>query len=801
MENKKNLIPQEITIQYNEEGKTPNPISTTKNKTSKSKAEDLYILPVIKMVVFPHIIVPITAGRDYSRNLLQEAYQKKWELGVLTQKDPSEDLPGADGVFQEGTVVKIIKIIELPEGKVTAIVKGVRSFKVHKFLESDTRFLKAHIKFLTDTQPKAKAIYSALVDNIRDVFKKILDLNNAPPLLAGFALENAETAENLINFICMNADLPTEKALELLRQRNAHKRAELLYENLLEISTHLELRLDIQDKTKKALDKHQKEYILTQQMRTIQEELGQENDGDVAELLEKSATKEWNPEVQAHFEKELRKLEKLNIQSPEYSVQRNYLNFYTDLPWNHLSTSTISITKTKKLLDKEHFGLQDVKERILEYLSVLQLKQNLKAPILCLCGPPGVGKTSLGKSIADSLGRKFIRISLGGLHDESEIRGHRKTYIGAMAGKILQSIKKAGVSNPVVVLDEIDKLGKSMQGDPSSALLEVLDPEQNHEFYDNFLEVSYDLSKVLFIATANTLNTIQSPLLDRMEIIQISGYTAEEKMEIAKNYLVPKQIEENGLGKNAFILKNEELLHIITHYTRESGVRKLNHKIAKIARRIAYKTTMGETFDKNIKTEEIDAILGVPHPPSLANHAGYPGVVTGLAWTSMGGDILFIESILSEGKGNLSMTGNLGDVMKESATIALEYIKAYYPQYGISKEDVTQKNIHIHVPEGATPKDGPSAGIAMFTSIISSFLHKNVKPNIAMTGEITLRGKVLPVGGIKEKILAAKRAGIQEVILCKENKRDVEEIDSQYIKGLTIHYIDQMQEVIPLAIA
>ena len=644
-------------------------------------------------------------------------------------------------------------------------------------------------------------MFQALIDNIKDLTIKIIELNPSIPNAANFALKNINKEEDLLNFICVNANFSTHNKQKLLEEKSLFTRAEKCYELLVEEFNKLELRNNIHKKTSKELDKQQREFFLNQQIRTIQEELGGGSENDAEELKLKASKIKWNEEVEKHFQKEILRLQRHNPNSPDYNVQRNYLDFFTELPWEKYSKDIFDIPKAEKILNKDHFGMEGIKKRVLEYMAVLKLKNNMKSPILCLAGPPGVGKTSLGKSIADALGRKYVRLSLGGLHDESEIRGHRKTYIGAMAGRILQSIKKAGTSNPVIILDEIDKLGTGTHGDPSSALLEVLDPEQNNSFYDNYLEIGYDLSKVMFIATANSLAPIQRALLDRMEIINLSGYTLEEKVEIAKKHLVKKQIENHGLKSDQIKLGNKELQHIVEAHTRESGVRRLEKNIAAITRWVALQIAMEKEYNPKISIEQIDEILGVPMSQSNSSEiADIPGVVTGLAWTSVGGDILFIESILSEGKGSLTMTGNLGNVMKESATLSLEYIKAKHDELGISLEDITKKNIHIHVPEGATPKDGPSAGIAMLTSMVSSFTKKKVKPNLAMTGEITLRGKVLPVGGIKEKLLAAIRSGVKEVILCKDNKKDVEDIKGDYFKNLKIHYVSTMNEVIQLAL-
>ncbi|WP_139421622.1 endopeptidase La [Chryseobacterium mulctrae] len=766
----------------------------------KSSEQNIFpILPVRNMVMFPNVVIPITAGRKTSIQLLEEAQQNGDYIGIVSQKNSDIEQPTEKDLYHTGTLAKIIKIIKLPEGNITAITKGFHRFKVKKIVESQPYF-KAEISKLKDTKAKNKEEYEALLENIKDLALKIIELDPNIPNAANFAIKNISNNEDLLNFVSTNANFPYLEKQKLLEEKSLMERAKKCYEMMHEDFRKLELRNQIHQKTSKDLDKQQREYFLNQQIRTIQDELGGGPESDVEDLLKKGQDKNWKPEVEEHFQKEIGRLQRQNPNSPDYNVQRNYLDFFTDLPWETFTKDTFDIEKAEKVLDKAHFGLEDIKKRILEHMAVLKLKNNMKSPILLLVGPPGVGKTSLGKSVADALGRKYVRVSLGGLHDESEIRGHRKTYIGAMAGRILQSIKKSGTSNPVIVLDEIDKVGKGMHGDPSSALLEVLDPEQNSSFYDNFLEMGYDLSKVMFLATANSLSTIQTPLLDRMEVIQIAGYTLEEKIEIAKRHLIKKQQEENGLTAKSFKLGNPELKHIIEAHTSESGVRTLEKRIAAIARWVALQTALVREYDAKITVDKVDEILGVPRPKSLSELTDVPGVVTGLAWTSVGGDILFIESITSNGKGNLTMTGNLGTVMKESATIALEYIKAKHEDLGISEDDLEKKNIHVHVPEGATPKDGPSAGIAMLTSMVSSFKNKKVKPHLAMTGEITLRGKVLPVGGIKEKLLAATRAGIKEVILCEANRKDVEEIKQDYLKNLKVNYVSWMKEVLELAI-
>ena len=763
----------------------------------------LPLLPVKNVVLFPGVVIPITAGRNKSINLLQDAQQNDKIIAVITQKDVNADNPTINDMYSVGTIGKILKLLKMPDGSTMVIIQGIRKFSINNILEEEP-YLKAEITLLEDKRKvsnKNKEHFNVLLESLRETAIKIINENPAIPSDASFAIKNIEGSSLLVNFVASNLDLPLVKKQELLEVNSLLDRASKTLKYLNVELQKISLKNSIQDKVNSDLSKQQREYFLHQQMKTIQEELGGVSyEAEVQEMKEKASKKKWSKSINEHFEKELNRLVRMNPQTPDYGVQRNYLELMLDLPWEKYSKDNFDINHAEKVLNKDHFGLEDVKERILEYLAVLKLKGDIKSPIICLYGPPGVGKTSLGKSIASALGRKYVRISLGGLHDESEIRGHRKTYIGAMPGRIIQSIKKVGTSNPVIVLDEIDKISTSGHGDPSSALLEVLDPEQNSTFHDNFLDVDYDLSKVLFIATANNLATIQPALLDRMEIIDISGYTIEEKVEIANKYLLPKQILEHGLTKKDISISKKELEFIIQAYTRESGVRGLERKISKIVRNIALQIARNTEYNKKLSQNKIIEILGPPMMPEMSETNKVPGVVTGLAWTQVGGDILFIESILSKGKGNLTMTGNLGNVMKESATIALEYIKSNYKEFGIDPQKIEESNIHIHVPEGATPKDGPSAGIAMLTSLVSSFTGKKVKSKWAMTGEITLRGKVLPVGGIKEKILAAKRAGITDVILCEENRKDIEKINPDYIKGLKIHYVTQMSEVIDLAL-
>ncbi len=770
-----------------------------KNTDSEIQQTIFPILPVRNMVMFPNVIVPITAGRNNSKHLIEDAKAEGKLIGIVSQKNANVETPSIADLYAVGTIAKIIKILKLPDGNTTAIMQGITRFKIEN-LTNTSPYFQAEVKILSDIKSKNKKEFDAILSNIKDLAKSIIRLENPLANIGNITISNMNNAQDTMAFVGTNINFDIEQKQRLLEEKNLHKRAEKLNEILSETKLKLELKNQIQQKTSKELDKNQREYFLNQQIRTIQEELGGGTENDIEELLEKVKKIPWKNEVEEHFQKEIKRLQRHNPSSPDYNVQRNYLDFFTDLPWDTYTKDIFDINKAQKTLDKAHFGLEDIKKRVLEHMAVLKLKNDMKSPILLLVGPPGVGKTSLGKSIADALGRKYVRVSLGGLHDESEIRGHRKTYIGAMAGRILQSIKKAEVSNPVIVLDEIDKIGQGIHGDPSSALLEVLDPEQNNSFYDNYLELGYDLSKVLFIATANSLSTIQTPLLDRMEIIEVSGYTLEEKIEIAKRHLIKKQQEANGLSVTSFKLGITELKHIIEAHTAESGVRTLEKRISAIARWVALQIATEKEYSQKINIQKIDEILGIPRPKGQSEETSVPGVVTGLAWTSVGGDILFIESIISNGKGNLTMTGNLGNVMKESATIALEYIKAKYKDFGIPDDFIDNKNIHIHVPEGATPKDGPSAGIAMLTSMVSSFTNKKVKSHLAMTGEITLRGKVLPVGGIKEKLLAATRAGVKQVILCEANRKDVEEINKDYLKNLKIHYVTHMEEVIKLAI-
>lgn len=764
--------------------------------------DTLPILPLRNTVLFPGVVVPITAGRDKSIKLINEANNKSKIIGVVSQKKEEVEEPGVEDINYLGTVAQILRVLKMPDGNVTIILQGKKRFQVDEIKATEPYF-KATISSVEEVKPGGKdKKFKAIIESIKDLALRIIDESPQIPSEAAFAIRNIESNSFLINFVSSNLNISVEEKQKLLEINSLEKRAleTLRYMNV-ELQ-NLTLKNDIQSKVRTDIDQQQREYFLHQQMKTIQEELGGVSyEEEIEEMRERAKKKKWSKEVAKHFEKELAKMQRMNPQVAEYSIQRNYLDLFLDLPWNHYSKDKFDLKRAKRILDRDHYGLDDVKKRIIEYLAVLKLRNDMKSPILCLYGPPGVGKTSLGRSVAEALGRKYVRVSLGGLRDESEIRGHRKTYIGAMPGRIVQNMKKAETSNPVFVLDEIDKLSLGSQGDPSSALLEVLDPEQNFDFHDNFLEVGYDLSKVMFIATANNLSSIQPALRDRMEIINVTGYTIEEKVEIAKQHLLPKQLKEHGLTKEHLRIGKPQLEKIVEGYTRESGVRGLEKQIAKVVRYAAMKIAMEEEYNKKLTSEDVITILGSPKMlRSKYENNEVAGVVTGLAWTQVGGDILFIESILSKGKGNLTITGNLGKVMKESATIAMEFIKAHAKELNIDPEVFGNYNVHIHVPEGATPKDGPSAGITMLTSLVSLFTQRKVKKNLAMTGEITLRGKVLPVGGIKEKILAAKRARITEIILCEENKRDIEEIKEEYLKGLTFHYVREMSEVIELAL-
>jgi ATP-dependent Lon protease len=764
--------------------------------------ETLPVLPLRNAVLFPGVVIPLTVGRSKSYKLIKEVYKSTKFFAAVSQKDAEVDDPGHDDLYQIGTVAEILKIIEMPDDTVSVIIQGKRRLHINQFLADDPYFI-ASVNYI----PEGKADntdknFQAIVSSLKDLSLKIVKLSATIPHEVSFAIKNIDNSSFLINFICSNSDIPPAEKQSLLEVGDIYTRAEKLLAVLANQVQMLELKNEIQIKVKKELDKQQKEYLLHQQMKTIQQELGGgPAEQEIKELEARAKEKKWNETATKHFEKELNKLKHLNPASAEFSVQLNYLHTMLDLPWGEYTTDNFDLKRAQKILDEDHFGLEKVKERIIEHLAVLKLKGDLKAPILCLYGPPGVGKTSLGKSVARALGRKYVRMSLGGVHDESEIRGHRKTYIGAMPGRILQNIKKAKTSNPVFVLDEIDKVGSDFKGDPSSALLEVLDPEQNTEFHDNFLEIEYDLSKVMFIATANNIATISPALRDRMEMIDISGYIIEEKVQIAKKHLLPKQLENHGLTNVKVNFDDKAIVKIIDGYTRESGVRGLDKNIAKLVRRLAMKVGMDEAVPSSIQIEDVIEYLGQEkfireeyHDDEVA------GVVTGLAWTAVGGDILYIETSLSRGKGGLTITGNLGDVMKESAAIALEYIKSHAEILEIDYKIFENWNIHLHVPEGAIPKDGPSAGITMATAIASAFTQRKVKKNMAMTGEITLRGKVLPVGGIKEKILAAKRAGIKEIILSKENKKDITEIKEVYIKGLDFHYVSTISDVFEIAL-
>lgn len=761
----------------------------------------LPILPLRNTVLFPGVVIPITVGRDKSIKLIKEAYKGNKIIGVVAQRDVSIEDPTFEQLHTVGTVAQIIKMLQMPDGNTTVIIQGKQRFQLVEEAQNEP-YIKAIIAKFIEVKHKQDKEFKALVASIREMSSQIIQLSPNIPSEAGIALKNIESTSFLINFISSNMNAEMAEKQKMLEMANLRERAEKVMELLTLELQMLELKNQIQSKVRTDLDKQQRDYFLNQQLKTIQEELGGNSaDLEFDALHQRSRTKKWSKMVTDHFNKELDKLGRMNPSAPDYSVQLNYLELLLDLPWSELTKDNFDLKRAQRILDKDHFGLEKVKQRIIEYLAVLKLKKDMKAPILCLVGPPGVGKTSLGKSIAKALGRKYVRMALGGVRDEAEIRGHRKTYIGAMPGRIIQSLKKAGADNPVFVLDEIDKVASDFRGDPSSALLEVLDPEQNSAFYDHYVEVDYNLSNILFIATANSLSTIQPALLDRMEIIEVNGYTIEEKIEIAKKYLLPKQKEQHGLKSKDLALKPTLIEKVIEDYTRESGVRGLEKKIGSIVRGVGTKIAMEETYDPHLSSEDIERILGAPiYDKDLYEGNEVAGVVTGLAWTSVGGDILFIEASLSPGKGKLTLTGNLGDVMKESAVIALAYLRAHSEEFGIDIQLFDNWDIHVHVPAGATPKDGPSAGITMLTALTSAFTQRKVKEHLAMTGEITLRGKVLPVGGIKEKILAAKRANIKEIILCKNNRKDILEIKESYIKDLTFHYVSEMSEVVDLAL-
>jgi len=768
----------------------------------ESLPHSLPILPLRNTVLFPGVVAPIMAGRDTAISLVRDANNGNKTIGVVAQRDENIESPGMEDLHSIGTVAKILKVLQMPDGNTTVVIQGKKRFGIRRITSRDP-YLQAEVVEVPESRPEpGNGEFVAITESIRDLAYKIIKNNPNIPSDAHFAIQNIESNNFLINFVSSNLNLPVEEKQELLEISDIKERALSALKYMNVEYQKLVLKNDIQSKVRLDLDQQQREYFLQQQMKTIQEELGGISyEEELDEMMERAQRKKWTAKVSEHFEKEWAKMQRMNPQVAEYSIQRNYLELLLDLPWEEYSVDSFDLRRAQRILDRDHFGLEDVKKRILEYLAVLKLRKDMKSPILCLHGPPGVGKTSLGKSVAEALGRKYVRMSLGGLRDEAEIRGHRKTYIGAMPGRIVQNIKKAGYSNPVFILDEIDKLSMSHQGDPSSAMLEVLDPEQNSDFYDNFLEIGYDLSRVLFIATANNVGNIQPALRDRMELIEVSGYTTEEKVEIARKHLLPKQLKEHGLKESQYRLSRRVLQRVIEGYTRESGVRGLEKEIAKMVRYAAKSIAMEEPYTNRPGVDDIHKVLGPLkiHPEQYESNE-VAGVVTGLAWTSVGGAILFIESTLSPGKGALNITGNLGKVMKESATIALEYIKSYSEEFGIDPEVFGKYNVHIHVPEGATPKDGPSAGITMLTSLVSLFTQRKVKRHLAMTGEITLRGRVLPVGGIKEKILAAKRAGIKEVILCADNRKDVEEIKPEYLKGLKFFYVRQMHEVIDYAL-
>jgi ATP-dependent Lon protease len=782
------------------------PLFQIDEEEDDATADDEYseILPVLALkntVLFPGIVIPITVGRDKSLKAIQKAYAGDRMIAVLSQKDANNEDPNFEDLYHTGTVARIVKLLKMPDGTATAILQGRKRFAVSE-LTKTTPHLEGRISVVADVPAKNDLEFDAIISSIKDMAKQIIELSPNIPSEAVVILKNINKSSFLLNFIASNLGIKIPAKQQILKTNELDERAESILHHMDNELQLLELKDKIEGKVRVDIEKQQRDYYLNQQLKTIQEELGgNPQEGELKAMMEKAETKKWPTAIGEAFKKEITRLGRVNPQAAEYSVLFNYIDLLLELPWNEYTKDEFDLKNVKKELDKDHFGLEKVKDRILEHLAVLKLKGDMKSPIICLVGPPGVGKTSLGRSIANALGRKFVRMSLGGLHDESEIRGHRKTYIGAMPGRIIQSIKKAKTSNPVFILDEIDKVGRDHRGDPSSALLEVLDPEQNETFQDNYLDLEYDLSKVLFIATANSLSTIQPALLDRMEIIHVSGYSTEEKIQIAKNHLVTKQRKAHGLKAKDVKFSQKILKEIVEGYTRESGVRGLDRQIAGAMRGIAKRVAMEEKYDVSLTSEMVKELLGpTKFSKDMYQEAHVAGVTVGLAWTQVGGDILFIESSLSKGTGKVTLTGNLGDVMKESATTALTYLKSNAEKFDIDPDIFSKKDVHVHVPEGAIPKDGPSAGITMLTALASAFKDKPVKSHLAMTGEITLRGKVLPVGGIKEKILAANRAGIKELILCKVNEKNVDEIEKKYIKGLKFHYIDRMDEVLEIAL-
>ena len=757
------------------------------------------VIPLLALrnaVVFPGMVFPVTIGREKSINVIRHAEKTNSFIGAVPQTDLMVEDPGRSDLFDFGTVCRIVKVLEMPDGTITALLQGMVRFNLLSIVSSEP-FLSGNVVYLEDINPAEDDSTRMIAESLKEKAANVIRSSSMAPKEAFSALKSIDSFPFLVNFIATTIEIENfNDKVDLLRYDEVKTRAMKLLSALDVQSQLLKIKQEINQKVKSEIDQQQREYYLNNQLKTIQEELGMDDESEFETLRAKARTKKWPESVAKQFEKEMSKLAKYNPSSPDYSIQYNYIEFMLSLPWGDMSRDNLDLKHARKVLDNDHYGLDNVKERIIEYLAVLKLKGNMKSPILCLYGPPGVGKTSLGKSVARALGRKYVRVALGGMHDEAELRGHRKTYIGALPGRILNGIDKAGTSNPVIVLDEIDKVGNSYKGDPSSALLEVLDPEQNNAFHDNYLDIDYDLSNVLFITTANNISTIQPALLDRMELINVSGYLAEEKMEIAKHYLVPKQLEEHGIDRKALRIDKSALAMIIDEYTSESGVRGLEKRIAKIARVTAKKIALGEEYPKVIKKEHLKEYLGLPsnfHDRQKDNEG--PGVVTGLAWTQVGGEILFVESSVSKGKGAISMTGNLGDVMKESATIAYQYIKAHPEMAGITSEELAERDIHVHVPEGAVPKDGPSAGITMVSSMVSALRGQAIRHKVAMTGEMTLRGKVLPVGGIKEKILAAKRAGVTDIVISVDNRKDIEDIKPVYVEGLTFHYVRTIDDV------